>query len=270
MKNDKKKIGFSPMKKVISAAGMLAVSASMLATSTYAWFSMNTQVTAKGMQVKAKVTGSLYIYDQETTTKPEADKVTSTEMNFAMPSQTELKPTSTKTLGDSDWYTAAAASPTAYGKATNASYSEIATANLDEYRLLKTVYVRGENAFTDLQVTGITINQGNDDVIDDAVTIAVKCRDSGGQAVWYCNETTTNRNGAVTGALTTDTLTFTQVSGTGLTGTVLASGAANTVYTVDIYIYYDGMSTSCYTNAANTASVDGLNVALTLGATFAS
>ncbi len=68
MKNDKKKIGFSPTKKIFSAAAMLAVSASMLATSTYAWFSMNTQVTATGMQVKAQAEGGIVISNSDKAT----------------------------------------------------------------------------------------------------------------------------------------------------------------------------------------------------------
>lgn len=43
----------SPMMKIASAAAMLAVSASMLATSTYAWFSMNTTVTVQTMSISA-------------------------------------------------------------------------------------------------------------------------------------------------------------------------------------------------------------------------
>jgi hypothetical protein len=58
MKNNKKK---SPMMKIVSAAAMLAVSASMLGTSTYAWFTMNTTVKATGMQVNAKADPSLVI-----------------------------------------------------------------------------------------------------------------------------------------------------------------------------------------------------------------
>ena len=42
------------MKKLIPALCMLLIAAAMLGTSTYAWFSMNTTVTATGMQVKAK------------------------------------------------------------------------------------------------------------------------------------------------------------------------------------------------------------------------
>ena len=41
-------------KKLIPAIGMLMLSAVMLATSSFAWFSMNESVTATGMSVSAK------------------------------------------------------------------------------------------------------------------------------------------------------------------------------------------------------------------------
>lgn len=58
-KNEKRKN--STMKKLIPAAGMLALSASMLATSTYAWFTMNKEVTVTGMQMKTTVGSNLLI-----------------------------------------------------------------------------------------------------------------------------------------------------------------------------------------------------------------
>ena len=51
----------SAVKKLIPAAGMLALSASMLATSTYAWFTMNKTVTVTGMEVKTAVGSNLLI-----------------------------------------------------------------------------------------------------------------------------------------------------------------------------------------------------------------
>jgi hypothetical protein len=51
----------SAAKKLIPAAGMLALSASMLATSTYAWFTMNKEVTVTGMQVHTTVGSNLLI-----------------------------------------------------------------------------------------------------------------------------------------------------------------------------------------------------------------
>jgi hypothetical protein len=44
----------SAMKKLLPAFGMLMVSASMLATSTYAWFSMNKEVSVTSMSIAAK------------------------------------------------------------------------------------------------------------------------------------------------------------------------------------------------------------------------
>ena len=41
-------------KKLIPALCMLLISAVLMGTSTYAWFSMNTKVTATGMEVHAK------------------------------------------------------------------------------------------------------------------------------------------------------------------------------------------------------------------------
>ncbi len=58
-KNNMKKK--STARKLLPAAGMLAVSASMLATSTYAWFTMNKTVEVKGMEVKAKAEKGLLV-----------------------------------------------------------------------------------------------------------------------------------------------------------------------------------------------------------------
>jgi hypothetical protein len=56
-----KKRNSSAAKKLIPAAGMLAVSAMMLASSTYAWFTMNKTVEVTGMEVKTKVGDNLLI-----------------------------------------------------------------------------------------------------------------------------------------------------------------------------------------------------------------
>jgi hypothetical protein len=60
MKNNDKKKG-SNTKKILPAAGMLALSASMLATSTYAWFTMSREVEVKNIQMTATVPEDLQI-----------------------------------------------------------------------------------------------------------------------------------------------------------------------------------------------------------------
>ena len=53
--NTKNKKGSSTMKKLVPAAGMLMISASMLATSTFAWFTMSKEVEITGIQMIATV-----------------------------------------------------------------------------------------------------------------------------------------------------------------------------------------------------------------------
>ena len=49
------------MRRLIPAFAMLLVAATMLSTASFAWFTMNEKVTASGMQIQAKSTGSLVI-----------------------------------------------------------------------------------------------------------------------------------------------------------------------------------------------------------------
>ena len=50
-------------KKIAGASAMLLLSATMLGTSTFAWFTMNRTVKVDGMEVKTKVSGNLLISD---------------------------------------------------------------------------------------------------------------------------------------------------------------------------------------------------------------
>lgn len=58
MKNNKKK---NVMRRIVPAAGMLIVSAAMLASSTYAWFTMNKEVSVTGMMMRTQVGSNLLI-----------------------------------------------------------------------------------------------------------------------------------------------------------------------------------------------------------------
>ena len=74
-KNEKRKN--STMKKLIPAAGMLALSASMLATSTYAWFTMNKEVEVNGLTMKTKVSSNLLISENNAEGTYSADRLVS-------------------------------------------------------------------------------------------------------------------------------------------------------------------------------------------------
>lgn len=58
-----KKTNFSLNKKIMTAASMLLLSTFMLSSATYAWFTMNTEVSVTGMQMKTVVSSNLQIDD---------------------------------------------------------------------------------------------------------------------------------------------------------------------------------------------------------------
>jgi hypothetical protein len=92
----------SAMKKLVPAAGMLALSASMLATSTYAWFTMNKTVTVTGMEMKTVVGDSLLIAPSEADTVISADSAFTNGINQSV--YGVLQPVSTINAADTGFY----------------------------------------------------------------------------------------------------------------------------------------------------------------------
>jgi len=101
MKNNNKKKG-STAKKLMPAAMMLAVSASMLGTSTYAWFTMNKEVRVTGMEVKTQVGDSLLIATSSAGTGKAADSLFQNGLNQAVYGL--LNPVSTINGSDGSFY----------------------------------------------------------------------------------------------------------------------------------------------------------------------
>jgi hypothetical protein len=86
-----KETKFSVKKKILASASMLTVSAIMLSSATYAWFTMSTEVSVTGMNVKATAADGLLITDTTVT----ADRVWATSKDIGMTGYAELAPTNT-------------------------------------------------------------------------------------------------------------------------------------------------------------------------------
>jgi hypothetical protein len=82
------------MRKLIPALSMLLVATIMLSTATFAWFTMNENVTASGMQIKAEATGSLVIKENSALIASD----TKTTVNFTS-GVAKLKPVTLSTAG---------------------------------------------------------------------------------------------------------------------------------------------------------------------------
>jgi len=270
MKNDKKKIGFSPMKKVISAAGMLAVSASMLATSTYAWFSMNKTVTATGMQVTAKSNNTFLLIN--TGDNDEADEIQTaglTTIPVATISDTEAqvypsKPKESTEIGEgkrfttgtpvtnattaataANWYTAQNNNPGDSNDSVKNITSLNTTANdpfeFSQYVIKRTVYLTladGSNAAHLLTVTPSITDADTNDTPDDISAVKVLVATGDNYVILDSSMTT---------AQSLSTVDFTITDQTSIP--------------VDIYLYYDGEEAAVYTN--NIADLAKASVTLT-------
>ena len=113
-------------KKLIPAIAMLLVSAVLLGTSTFAWFSMNTKVTVTGMSVTTKVNSNLLI-SADTTESHFTTAITQDRSALIEPAST--------IDGAAFWYTTdALANGAKAGAASWVAYSEgTALTNADTY-----------------------------------------------------------------------------------------------------------------------------------------
>jgi len=100
MRKDKRKQKTS--KKIVAAFAMFALSASMLGTATYAWFTMNKEVTLTGMEVKATVGDSLLIANSTKGTAHAAEDTFSNGTNFAITGI--LQPVSTVSAANNSYF----------------------------------------------------------------------------------------------------------------------------------------------------------------------
>jgi hypothetical protein len=237
MKNTKKN---SVMKKILPSACMLATSAAMLSTSTYAWFSMNTIVTATGMSVTAKSDSTFLLIKSGTAANAAAIQTAKLTSDNAVTASAVLYPTAHDNITATAGITAIEAADTTnttekdiwfyeYSNDPNSSTADATTktyvpvANFDNYVLVNEFSLAvadGSNSLSDLQVKDVTITPS--DSGDQAVKVLVAGANG-------CEEFSATGNGS---GVTLQTAPVTSSS----------------VSTVKIYVYWDGDDTDVYTN----------------------
>ncbi|MBE6596371.1 MAG: hypothetical protein E7641_01760 [Ruminococcaceae bacterium] len=258
------------MKKLIPAISLLAVAAVLMVASTYAWFSMSSQVNASGMQVQATVDSNLLISEktESNTTNSGAavdaetgklsDGNTSSDVN--MDGSSKLRPTSS--LNGSKWFSATAASLSDYA-AKYGTYAQIEEEELDNYRLKTEFYIQRYNPESTLEsgsgnlvIDSITVS--NKDTLGKSFRVMLVC----GSNVVICgptdaNEPTNKAVSSISSGIATSTkpnyATVDSVSANGVAtisaNNLLVSDVVdNEVYTVQVYIYFDGEDAACKTD----------------------
>ena len=262
------------MKKLIPAAGMLAISASMLATSTYAWFTMNTTVEIKGMAVNAQADNSLVV--KGLTNSSDTDY---TSVGTNVVTEATLKPCTSKDgvnfgrLGADVKVESAAASPATWSGTDGAfDANDLVSINLasqdtgltsgtkfvatSQYSVKsiqanQTVYVKDVD---------VSVASGGDSANAMLASARVAVARSG-QTTLVFNPNNGSLNGGKVGACSSNTWSLADPSYTteNKLAATLGTFNANTADTVTVYIWFEGQDTSCFTD-----NIDGDNLVVTL------
>lgn len=248
------------MKKLIPAICMVLVAATLLGTSTFAWFSMNTTVTATGMQVQVQSNSTFLLISKENQNATDIQNEKAIQVDFRMPA-TSVYPAKPKEAGEigqdkifasgtpvtnyatanvpANWYTANNGNP---AHSTDTIKNITSLNDFNGYVIKQTVYltlaVGAEDAYNLTVTPTFTKQNSEDSSVMDAVKVLV----------------VTSENNMVT---LTSGMSGAQDLYTGGNNTVLTD---ETVLTVDIYIYYDGSVDSVYTN--NIANLSGAEISL--------
>ena len=245
MKNNKKK---SPMMKIVSAAAMLAVSASMLGTSTYAWFSMNKTVNVNGLKLNVKADSTYLIIGPENTA---AGLQAENRKTYTFNSGNEMvvypsahkavaNTTDANTLGN--WYFKYSDDPESSNVRVTEEKAIPSEKWLTDYVMHKEVYVvlaKNSQGATNLRCTGITFNEAPQDSATgdklkyDGVTVLVTASAAKDEDDKGSNFT--------------------------LAKTVLADTVDDTTpVKLDLWVYYNGNDTSVFTK--NIPNLEGATI----------
>ena len=241
----------------------LIMAVAITATSTYAWFVVNKEVTASNMQVTVKSDTTYLVISGASTTVEGGTALDSTEVTYsATASDAEVLPVrynegATPAEGNTKWETASGTSYT--NGAASGSYAAVATGSLSIYTVKYTFYVgltatSSANAsnlkIKDLVVTN-TAASNPDNTFMDAVSVMVECIDKGTDGTGTTSLACVNcTNTASTGGL--NALTQSQCENL---GTLATTVALEHVYQIDAYVYINGDNSVVKSeNAAHIAS----------------
>lgn len=209
-------------KKLIPALCMLLISAVMLGSSTYAWFAMNNQVTATGMEVKAASNTQYLVISKNNTlgTETSISDIAHTGGIEIDGNKNNVYPCAKATEGNlpvastgdaiavGDWYTANSKSFADAGTVGSTNFynaKKISDDELSSYHLTYTFYIglaTGSNSYVVDATNTLTIKNNNAN-IDKAIRVIVNV---GGQEVELSKNTT---SGVINKGLTLSTNTTT-------------------------------------------------------------
>ncbi len=287
-------------RKLLGAIGMLSVSAAMLVSSTFAWFTMNKDVKATSMNVKAVAEDGLLINEIATATDTHWDN----EATAAQTSATAVLLHPSSTADGSTWYHAES---TKANDAAGATAANTPSANLvDDYTTLNNLVAitsmgasasGGSTAFRETMGTSATADAGYyvhytyylksssgttvtldgtnrflnikkveatlpDTQASEALNPSIRVGIKLNQAfyIYAPVDGYTSQYYVAAGATATE-----PIAGNTVTKTDLASLPANGTNgtPVEVYIWYEGEDAGCKSDNARATALDNINIDIT-------
>lgn len=275
------------MKKLIPALAMLLVSAILLGTSTYAWFSMNTQVTATGMQVKAIAEDGILISN--------SDKSVWTNSATAKVTTANLVPTSTAGTATPAWaHNTSTDADNAMANQEASSYEDLSlkwtnttfgegfvdvaggTANSKDdgeksYVLLNEFYIKSsgnplalgaDKTYKDLYINDVSVT-GAANKIDNSLRVLVVV----GSTAYIYAPVKDQAGGTTTMTYkfknTTDVSALDATAAAGYDKTTTTTTISNTneaAVKAQVYIYFEGEDANC--KSTNISGIDTTNLSV--------
>ncbi|MBR1772179.1 MAG: hypothetical protein IJ747_09140 [Lachnospiraceae bacterium] len=260
-------------KQLMAAIAMVVVSAIALSSSTYAWFSMNTQVTATGMTVQAKAESGLVISNADDGSYN--NSATSVKTTCA-----QLVPGSTTNLGD--WFHSSSTNPAAAN--TQQAY-DVGSAWVNNETVANYVvhdfYIRS-SATTDLTVPALRVQKVEAKVGDAAAQQNLSKALRVGVLI-AGDETDNKQNIYIYAPVSGATLSYSataadgayaagnMVTVTALEGNTASATAittipaknANSGLHAQVFVWYEGEDAACISNNIPTKVLEQLTVTVT-------
>lgn len=240
-------------KKLLPAFGMLLLSACMMVTSTFAWFSMNTEVSATGMQVSA-VGDQVYlqiVHKDTAWTTSEAHKsaagtaTTTGLIPAAVVAKTTIPDAGAETVerytgGTYSWVTNNSNAVDRWQPSSKYTNADSTSYYLkDSFKIRLNAAAGQTTAGAPLRVSAVTMTADADEPMANCVSVLVVC----GEWTQLWKQTSYNTWAEVEGSVDTDGTTP-----TANWGQLTAGNFADTTGTqVDIYVFFDGENTNCTT-----------------------
>ena len=240
------------MKKLIPAICLLLVSAVLLGASTFAWFSANTKVTAENLEITATVSKNLLISKDNTNFAESTDlaitantlyPVSTIGGDVASPAFFEVD-----NVGGIITTSAARTATTTFKTAETTHYVKTTV-------YLKTIGTNGTNL-----VATINTTSGGSADLDPSLRVMLVDKTNNKTYIYEPIAGASYLTGTTALSAADGTNAAVATIKTSGTDTILATMTADTVYTFDIYVWYEGEDPACKTVNAQTLAATNFSI----------